>query len=81
MLSPNNAILNNCARLALASLVAVTLTGCDSGDSNEGPVGVTAEEAEMLDEAAEMLDQRQSELDAEIEKERIVQENLPKRSK
>lgn len=81
MLPLNNSILNNCARLALASLVAVMVTGCDAGDSNEGPVGVTAEEAEMLDEAAAMLDQRQSGLDAEIEKERIVQESLPERSK
>lgn len=81
MLLLNNLGFQHCARLALASLSALILAGCDAGDSNEGPVGVTAEEAEMLDEAAEMLDQRQSELDAEIEKERIVQENLPERSK
>jgi hypothetical protein len=77
----NNLGLYGCVRLALVSLSALILSACDAGDSNEGPVGVTAKEAEMLDEAAEMLDQRQAELDAEIEKERIVQENLPERSK
>lgn len=80
MLLRNNNIWHKAAGLALTGLTALLLAGCGAESSNEGPVGVTAEEEQMLNEAAEMLDERQAQLDADIEKERIVQENLPKRS-
>ena len=37
---------------------ALALAGCGSPDAGSGPGGVTASEAEALDDAAEMIEQR-----------------------
>lgn len=63
----------------LVCCCALALSGCNSADNDQGPTGISAEEAQMLDEAAEMLDERQAELEADIENARIEQKGLPKK--
>ena len=43
---------------AFAAVILTTLSACGATDSDPGPGGVTAGEAEMLDDAAEMLDEQ-----------------------
>ena len=43
---------------ALLACAAAVLAGCDAGDNEPGPGGVTVGEARALDEAAEMLDEQ-----------------------
>lgn len=45
-------------RAILALAPAIFLAGCGSSDSQAGPGGVTANEAQALDEAAEMIEER-----------------------
>ncbi len=44
----------------VASAIAITLTACGGGDSNDAArTGISEGEARALDEAAEMLDEKQ----------------------
>ena len=51
--------MTNPVKLLAVGALALTVAACGASDSDPGPGGVTAGEAEMLDKAAEMLDERQ----------------------
>ncbi len=60
---PSKHILSRIGPVFASASIFMLLAGCNSSTDNDGPVGVTAEEAQMLDDAAEMLDERQADFD------------------
>lgn len=55
--------------LLIASLSYALLAGCGSSDRNDAVGGVSAGEAQALNEAAEMLDSRRMKAEAALQKE------------